>query len=120
MKVINHGVPEELKEAMMETCKELFSLPEEEKSEHLEAGPMDPIRIGTGFFSVVDGVMYWRDYLKMFAHPELHCPSKPEKLRYVPGLLVLISAKLPIIFGTISSVILCGRSLSGTSLPSTR
>ncbi|CAO2191819.1 unnamed protein product [Urochloa humidicola] len=49
--VINHGVPEELKEAMMETSKELFGLPEEEKAEHLEAGPMDPTRIGTGFFS---------------------------------------------------------------------
>ncbi|RCV31541.1 hypothetical protein SETIT_6G186300v2 [Setaria italica] len=81
--VINHGVPEELKDAMMETCKELFSLPEEEKVEHLEAGPMDPIRIGTGFFSVVDGVRYWRDYLKLFAHPELHCPAKPAKLRDV-------------------------------------
>ncbi|CAO2173166.1 unnamed protein product [Urochloa humidicola] len=81
--VINHGVPEELKEAAMETSKELFSLPEEEKAEHLEARPMDPIRIGTGFFSVVDGVRYWRDYLKMFAHPELHCPAKPAKLRDV-------------------------------------
>ena len=66
----------------METCRELFSLPEEEKAEYLEAGPMDPVRIGTGFFSVVDGVRYWRDYLKMFAHPELHCPAKPPKLRY--------------------------------------
>jgi hypothetical protein len=82
MKVINHGVPEELKEAAMETCRELFSLPEEEKAEYLEARPMDPIRIGTGFFSVADGVRYWRDYLKMFAHPELHCPAKPPKLRY--------------------------------------
>ena len=43
---------------------------------------MDPVRIGTGFFSVVDGVRYWRDYLKMFAHPELHCPANPPKLRY--------------------------------------
>ncbi|RLN05571.1 flavonol synthase/flavanone 3-hydroxylase-like [Panicum miliaceum] len=81
--VVNHGVPEELKEAAMETCRELFSLPEEEKAEHLEAGPMDPVRIGTGFFSVVDGVRYWRDYLKMFAHPELHYPAKPPKLRDV-------------------------------------
>jgi len=81
--VVNHGVPEELKEATMETCRELFSLPEEEKAEYLEAGPMDPVRIGTGFFSVVDGVRYWRDYLKMFAHPELHCPANPPKLRDV-------------------------------------
>uniref|UniRef100_A0A0A9D5Z2 Fe2OG dioxygenase domain-containing protein n=1 Tax=Arundo donax TaxID=35708 RepID=A0A0A9D5Z2_ARUDO len=81
--VINHGVPETLKEAVMEACKELFSLPEEEKAEHLEAAPMDPIRIGSGFYSVIDGARYWRDYLKMFAHPELHCPAKPAKLRDV-------------------------------------
>jgi len=81
--VVNHGVPEELKEATMEACRELFSLREEEKAGYLEAGPMDPVRIGTGFFSVVDGVRYWRDYLKMFVHPELHCPAKPPNLRDV-------------------------------------
>ncbi|KAL6661261.1 hypothetical protein ACP70R_000645 [Stipagrostis hirtigluma subsp. patula] len=81
--VINHGVPEALRETVMEGCKELFSLPEEEKAEYLEAAPMDPIRIGTGFYAAVDGARYWRDYVKMFAHPELHCPAKPEKLRDV-------------------------------------
>jgi isopenicillin N synthase-like dioxygenase len=68
MKVTNHGVPEDLKEAVTETCKELFSLPEEEKAEYMEAGPMDPIRVGSGFNSVVDDARYWRDYLKMFVH----------------------------------------------------
>ncbi|WVZ92441.1 hypothetical protein U9M48_038505 [Paspalum notatum var. saurae] len=83
--VINHGVPEDLKEAVMETCRELLlSLPAEEKAEYLEAGPMDPVRIGSGFYSVVDGARYWRDYFKMFVHPELlHCPAKPAKLRDV-------------------------------------
>ncbi|GJN03814.1 hypothetical protein PR202_ga21295 [Eleusine coracana subsp. coracana] len=81
--VSNHGVPEDLKEAMLEACKELFSLPDEEKAEHLETEPMAPIRIGSGFYSVVDGARYWRNYLKMFAHPELHCPEKPAKLRDV-------------------------------------
>ncbi|XP_062196638.1 2-oxoglutarate-dependent dioxygenase 19-like [Phragmites australis] len=81
--VINHGVSEALKEAVMETYKELLSLPEEGKAEYLEAGPMDPIRIGSGFYSVVDGARYSRDYLKMFAHPELHCPANPAKLRDV-------------------------------------
>jgi hypothetical protein len=65
----------------MDACRELFSLPTEEKSEYMEAGPMDPVRVGTGFNSAVDGAKYWRDYLKMFAHPELHCPAKPEILR---------------------------------------
>jgi isopenicillin N synthase-like dioxygenase len=80
--VINHGVPQDLKEAMVEACKELFNLPDEEKAEHFEAEPMAPIRIGSGFNAVVDGARYWRNYLKMFAHPELHCPEKPAKLRH--------------------------------------
>jgi isopenicillin N synthase-like dioxygenase len=65
----------------MDACRELFSLPTEEKSEYMEAGPMDPVRVGTGFNSTVDGAKYWREYLKMFAHPELHCPAKPAILR---------------------------------------
>ncbi|XP_047060652.1 2-oxoglutarate-dependent dioxygenase 19-like [Lolium rigidum] len=81
--VINHGVPESLQGATMDACKELFSLPTEEKAEYMEAGPMDPIRVGTGFNSAVDGVRYWRNYLKMFAHPELHCPAKPAYLREI-------------------------------------
>jgi len=41
MKVTNHGVPEDLKEAVTETCKELFSLPEEEKAEYMHGGRTD-------------------------------------------------------------------------------
>jgi hypothetical protein len=65
----------------MDVCKELFSLPTEEKAEYMGAGPMDPIRVGTGFNSA-DGAKYWRNYLKMFAHPYLHCPVKPANLRH--------------------------------------
>ena len=65
----------------MDACKELFSLPAEEKSEYTDAGPMDPVRVGTGFNSAVDGDKYWRDYLKMFAHPDFYCPEKPAILR---------------------------------------
>ncbi|KAM3271988.1 hypothetical protein ACQJBY_042284 [Aegilops geniculata] len=50
-KVINHGVPEALQSEMMDACKELFSLPLEQKQEHMDAGPMDPVRVGTGFTS---------------------------------------------------------------------
>ncbi|KAF0906371.1 hypothetical protein E2562_009726 [Oryza meyeriana var. granulata] len=81
--VTNHGVPETLREAVMDSCKELFSLPLEEKKEYMRAKPMDPIRIGTGFYSVVDAVACRRDYLKMFSHPDFHCPAKPAKLREI-------------------------------------
>ncbi|KAG8087369.1 hypothetical protein GUJ93_ZPchr0010g7636 [Zizania palustris] len=79
--VTNHGVPEALQEAVMDACKQLFSLPMEEKEEHIHAGPMDPIRIGSGFYSVMDAVAFKRDYLKMFTHPDFHCPAKPAILR---------------------------------------
>uniref|UniRef100_A0A0E0EMD0 Fe2OG dioxygenase domain-containing protein n=1 Tax=Oryza meridionalis TaxID=40149 RepID=A0A0E0EMD0_9ORYZ len=81
--VTNHGVPEALREAIMDACKELFRLPLEEKKGYMRAKPMDPIRIGTGFYSVVDAVPCRRDYLKMFSHPEFHCPEKPPKLREI-------------------------------------
>ncbi|XP_006660221.1 2-oxoglutarate-dependent dioxygenase 19-like [Oryza brachyantha] len=81
--VTNHGVTEALREAVMESCKELFSLPLEEKKEYMRAKPMDPIRIGTGFYSAVDAVECRRDYLKMFSHPDFHCPPNPAKLREI-------------------------------------
>lgn len=82
MKVINHGVPEALQEAVMDACKELYSLPREEKAEYIAAGPKGPIRVGTGFFySDVDDTLCRRDFVKMIVHPEFHCPAKPAKLR---------------------------------------
>ncbi|KAM3254076.1 hypothetical protein ACQJBY_047918 [Aegilops geniculata] len=100
--VTNHWVPEALQSAMMDACKELFSLPPDQKQEHMDAGPMDPVRVGTGFNSAVDGARYWRDYVKMFAHPELHCPAKPDGLRGVAaeyaartrGLLLELTAAI--------------------------
>ncbi|VAI27308.1 unnamed protein product [Triticum turgidum subsp. durum] len=100
--VTNHGVPEALQSALMDACSELFSLPPEQKQEHTDAGPMDPVRVGTGFNSAVDGARYWRDYVKMFAHPELHCPAKPDSLRGVAaeyaartrGLLLELTAAI--------------------------
>jgi len=100
--VTNHGVPEALQGALMDACRELFGLPPEQKQEHMDAGPMDPVRVGTGFNSAVDGARYWRDYVKMFAHPELHCPAKPDTLRGVAaeyaartrGLLLELTAAI--------------------------
>uniref|UniRef100_A0ACD6AKN1 Uncharacterized protein n=1 Tax=Avena sativa TaxID=4498 RepID=A0ACD6AKN1_AVESA len=82
--VVNHGVPEALQEAVMEACKELYSLPREEMAEYIAAGPKDPIRIGTGlFYSDVDDAVCRRDYVKMIAHPEFYCPAKPANLREI-------------------------------------
>ncbi|GJN25319.1 hypothetical protein PR202_gb13133 [Eleusine coracana subsp. coracana] len=81
--VINHGVHEALKEAVMKAFIEVLSFPEEETAEYLEAASMDPIQIGTGYYSATDEAQHLRHYLKMFVHPEFHCPAKPKKLRDV-------------------------------------
>jgi hypothetical protein len=62
----------------------------EEMAEYIAAGPRDPIRIGTGlFYSDVDDVMCWRDYVKMIAHPEFHPPPPPAKRATLRSVSVL-------------------------------
>ena len=58
--MINHGVPESLTKAMIESFQEFFNLPEEEKQEFHGNHVMDPIRCGTGFNPSMDKVNLWR------------------------------------------------------------
>ncbi|KAK9989001.1 hypothetical protein SO802_029240 [Lithocarpus litseifolius] len=76
-KVINHGVPESLMEAVIEGIRGFFDLTDEEKKEFEGKNLMDPIRCGTSFNASMEKVFYWRDYLKAFVHPEFHFPNKP-------------------------------------------
>ncbi|PVH34436.1 hypothetical protein PAHAL_8G218000 [Panicum hallii] len=46
-----------------------------------------PGTFGTGFYSADGSARRRRHYLKMFVHPELHCPAKPENLRDIAGEL---------------------------------
>ncbi|WOL19969.1 hypothetical protein Cni_G28771 [Canna indica] len=79
--VVNHGVPEALRGAVLDAAKDFFDMEEEKKAEYLGRHVLDPIRYGTSFNSTVEDVHYWRDYLKLFVHPEFHCPAKPPNLR---------------------------------------
>ncbi|KAK4563908.1 hypothetical protein RGQ29_006119 [Quercus rubra] len=79
-KVINHGVPESLMEAMIEGIRGFFNLTDEEKREFEGKNLLDPIRCGTSFNTSIDKVFYWRDYLKVVVHPEFHFPNKPAGL----------------------------------------
>ncbi|KAG9450747.1 hypothetical protein H6P81_010712 [Aristolochia fimbriata] len=81
--VINHGVAEELRVAMLDACRAFFDLPEEEKKEFAGKELLDPIRCGTSFNTSAEEVSYWRDYLKMFVHPDFHCPPKPSSFREI-------------------------------------
>ncbi|KAJ4716839.1 putative 2-oxoglutarate and Fe(II)-dependent oxygenase superfamily protein [Melia azedarach] len=75
--VINHGVEESLMERMVDACKRFFDLTEEEKKVFEGKHVLDPIRCGTSFNASVEKVLLWRDFLKVFVHPEFHSPNKP-------------------------------------------
>ncbi|KAJ0984651.1 hypothetical protein J5N97_003007 [Dioscorea zingiberensis] len=81
--VVNHGVPKSLMEAMLNTCMGFFNMREDEKQEYNEKHVLDPIRHGTSFNTSVDKVRYWRDYLKVFVHPDFHSPAKPSGFREI-------------------------------------
>ncbi|TYH33426.1 hypothetical protein ES332_D13G058200v1 [Gossypium tomentosum] len=69
--VTNHGVPERMMKAIIEACREFFELPEEEKR-------------GISIFNEsVDEILCWRDYVKIFQHPEFHSPNKPPSFREI-------------------------------------
>lgn len=80
--VVNHGVPESLMKGVITACDEFFNLREEEKEEFEGKHVLDPIRCGTSFHANIDKVFYWRDFLKVFVHPEFHFPDKPTGFRY--------------------------------------
>ncbi|KAL7599047.1 2-oxoglutarate-dependent dioxygenase 19 [Lactuca sativa] len=75
--VINHGVPEDLMNMVVEKSNEFFNLTDEEKKDFEEKDVLDPIRYGTSFNSKKDKVFCWRDFLKVIVHPEFHSPNKP-------------------------------------------
>ncbi|KAK4340049.1 hypothetical protein RND71_041511 [Anisodus tanguticus] len=79
--VVNHGIPENLMKAVIDSTHEFFNLPEEEKLEYAGKHVLDPIRFGTSFNASKENVFFWRDYLKVFVHPHFHSPTKPQGYR---------------------------------------
>ncbi|KAJ7968276.1 protein DMR6-LIKE OXYGENASE 2-like [Quillaja saponaria] len=79
--VVNHDIPKTLMEKMFVEVFGFFNLTEEEKQEYAGKHVLDPIRCGTSFNSSVEKVFFWRDFLKIFVHPEFHSPDKPAGFR---------------------------------------
>lgn len=79
--VVNHGIPEELMRSVLEVTSDFFNLPEDEKPEFQPADVLNPIRYGTSFNTAKDKIFCWRDFLKLFVHPQFHCPATPQSLR---------------------------------------
>ncbi|KAI3883354.1 hypothetical protein MKW92_039600 [Papaver armeniacum] len=86
--VTNHGVPESMKEELINSCMSFFDLSPEEKSVYevenaLDPCILDPIICGTNFNPASKSVSFWRDYLRILVHPVFHSPPKPEGLSEV-------------------------------------
>ncbi|XP_011071218.1 protein DMR6-LIKE OXYGENASE 1-like [Sesamum indicum] len=83
--LVNHGIPEELMNATFTATREFFSLPESEKKQYEAKSASDPIKCGN--FNVADTsnqiFTLWREYLKLYFHPDFHCPNQPHLLREV-------------------------------------
>ncbi|KAK7275808.1 hypothetical protein RIF29_16932 [Crotalaria pallida] len=75
--LINHGMPETLRDELLRGSQSFFDLTEEEKGEYGGGNLFDPVRCGTSFNVRVDKTLFWRDYLKCHVHPQFHAPSKP-------------------------------------------
>lgn len=83
LQVKNHGIPEKLYEDMFEKCEEFNSMSDDEKQEFKMAkGVMDRIRFGSSNNLSSTHVCFWRDYLKLFVHPDFNSPHKPAGFRY--------------------------------------
>ncbi|XP_016650738.1 PREDICTED: protein DMR6-LIKE OXYGENASE 1-like isoform X3 [Prunus mume] len=75
---INHGVPESLMKAMIETCHGFFSLPDEEKNEFKSGNDvLEMFKYGTSYNLALDKFLLWRDFFKVRVHPEFYSLYKP-------------------------------------------
>ncbi|KAK1365843.1 Fe2OG dioxygenase domain-containing protein [Heracleum sosnowskyi] len=77
--VKNHGISEELYEAMFERCEEFNSMSDDEKQLFkMKKDVMDRIMFGCSSINMSSTqVRFWRDYLKLFVHPDFNSPHKP-------------------------------------------
>ncbi|MQL90733.1 hypothetical protein Taro_023322 [Colocasia esculenta] len=83
--VVNHGIPAEVIEKMIDVSRRFFELPFEERSTYMSADIVAPVRYGTSFNQNRDGVFCWRDFLKLSCHPLSRTlplwPTSPADLR---------------------------------------
>ncbi|KAJ6681581.1 2-OXOGLUTARATE (2OG) AND FE(II)-DEPENDENT OXYGENASE SUPERFAMILY PROTEIN-RELATED [Salix koriyanagi] len=71
--LVNHGVPDTVIEGALEGIAEFFEVTKvEEKKEYRKSNPADRIMWGLNCHAGEN-----REYLKVVAHPHLHCPAKP-------------------------------------------
>ncbi|XP_020274664.1 protein DMR6-LIKE OXYGENASE 2 [Asparagus officinalis] len=85
--VVNHGIDRELISRMVDVGKRFFELPLEETEKYMSSDIRAPVRYGTSLNQLKDGVLFWRDFLKLICHPLENVlqqwPTSPMDLREV-------------------------------------
>ncbi|XP_078156770.1 2-oxoglutarate-dependent dioxygenase 19-like [Carex rostrata] len=83
--LVNHGIPERLRDEMLEAFKALFDLTDDEKGSYIGTHALDPIRMGSGFNSMTDTgeCQCVRHHAKILVHPEFHSVPKPLNFRNI-------------------------------------
>jgi hypothetical protein len=84
--VVGHGVDGGGR--MLDVARRFFDLPFEERARYMSADIRAPVRYGTSFNQLNDGVLCWRDFLKLVCCDDLagvvpSWPDAPTDLRYV-------------------------------------
>ncbi|KAL1564627.1 2-oxoglutarate-dependent dioxygenase 19-like [Salvia divinorum] len=83
--LVNHGVPEELIESLFATVREFFRLSDDEKKKYEAKSTSSPIACGNFNLKSTSNETFtlWRDFLKLYVHPDFYCPTKPQPLREI-------------------------------------
>jgi hypothetical protein len=74
---------------MLDVARCFFALPQEERARDMSPDIRAPVRYGTSFNQLNDGVLCWRDFLKLLCNPARldevvpSWPENPADLRYV-------------------------------------
>ncbi|KAK9095134.1 hypothetical protein Scep_026603 [Stephania cephalantha] len=67
--IANHGIDPKAMSKVIAAASDFFNLPMKEKREFMSNDVNKPVRYGTSIKDGVDGVQYWRVFLKHYAHP---------------------------------------------------
>ena len=72
---------------MLDVARRFFDLPFQERARYMSADIRAPVRYGTSFNQLNDGVLCWRDFLKLVCCDDLAAvvpswPDAPTDLRY--------------------------------------
>lgn len=79
--LVNHNIDTAITSNMVDASKRFFEMPLSEREKYMSSDMTSPVRYGTSFNQTNDGILSWRDFLKLVCHPLPdvlpHWPSSP-------------------------------------------